>query len=117
RHAETPQGPCGRTSVPDRDPTHGVHSESHCSALVKASTGGHLMSDSSPATPSTAPATTTVIAAELIGTFWLVLGGCGTAVFAAVQIATADTGDVPVGVGYLGVAIAFGLTVLTGAYA
>ncbi|MVZ89144.1 aquaporin Z [Microbacter sp. ANSKLAB05] len=75
------------------------------------------MSDSSPATPSTAPATTAVIAAELIGTFWLVLGGCGTAVFAAVQIATADTGDVPVGVGYLGVAIAFGLTVLTGAYA
>lgn len=75
------------------------------------------MSDSSPATPSTAPATAAVIAAELIGTFWLVLGGCGTAVFAAVQIATADTGDVPVGVGYLGVAIAFGLTVLTGAYA
>lgn len=75
------------------------------------------MSDSSPATPSTAPAITAVIAAELIGTFWLVLGGCGTAVFAAVQIATADTGDVPVGVGYLGVAIAFGLTVLTGAYA
>ncbi|KAA0920047.1 aquaporin Z [Dietzia sp. ANT_WB102] len=53
----------------------------------------------------------------MIGTFWLVLGGCGTAVFAAVQVATADTGDVPVGVGYLGVALAFGLTVLTGAYA
>ncbi|WP_314034760.1 aquaporin Z [Dietzia sp. CH92] len=53
----------------------------------------------------------------MIGTFWLVLGGCGTAVFAAVQVATADTGDVPVGVGYLGVSLAFGLTVLTGAYA
>lgn len=87
------------------------------------------MSDSSPRTPSapspgtpsdTSPGTpsgTAVIAAEVIGTFWLVLGGCGTAVFAAVQVATADTGDVPVGVGYLGVSLAFGLTVLTGVYA
>jgi len=47
--------------------------------------------------------------AELIGTFWLVLGGCGAATFAAA---------VPeVGIGYLGVAFAFGLTVLTMAYA
>lgn len=53
----------------------------------------------------------------MIGTFWLVLGGCGTAVFAAIQVATADAGDVPVGVGYLGVSLAFSLTVLTGAYA
>ena len=68
-------------------------------------------------TPTSAPSMTAVIAAEAVGTFWLVLGGCGTAVFAAVQVATADTGDVPVGVGYLGVALAFGLTVLTGAYA
>ncbi|WP_347238117.1 MULTISPECIES: aquaporin Z [unclassified Dietzia] len=79
------------------------------------------MSDTSPSTPtdtSTAtPSGTAVIAAEMIGTFWLVLGGCGTAVFAAVQVATADTGDVPVGVGYLGVSLAFGLTVLTGVYA
>lgn len=79
------------------------------------------MSDTSPSTPPDAsPATppgTAVIAAEMIGTFWLVLGGCGTAVFAAVQVATADTGDVPVGVGYLGVSLAFGLTVLTGVYA
>ncbi len=66
---------------------------------------------------SSSPSTTAVVAAELIGTFWLVLGGCGTAVFAAVQIAAADTMDVAVGVGYLGVALAFGLTVLTGAYA
>ena len=79
---------------------------------------------SSPATasapaPAPSPSIVAVIAAEAIGTFWLVLGGCGTAVFAAVQVATADTGDVdiPVGVGYLGVAIAFGLSVLTGAYA
>jgi aquaporin Z len=49
------------------------------------------------------------IAAELIGTFWLVLGGCGAAVLAA--------GVPEVGIGYAGVALAFGLTVLTGAYA
>lgn len=75
------------------------------------------MSDTPTSTPVRAPSRTAVIAAELIGTFWLVLGGCGTAVFAAIQVATADTGDVAVGVGYLGVSLAFGLTVLTGAYA
>ncbi|RYZ93823.1 MAG: aquaporin, partial [Moraxellaceae bacterium] len=48
-------------------------------------------------------------AAELIGTFWLVLGGCGSAVLAA-----AFPG---VGIGLLGVSLAFGLTVLTMAYA
>jgi len=48
-------------------------------------------------------------AAELIGTFWLVLGGCGSAVLAA---AFPD-----VGIGLLGVALAFGLTVVTMAYA
>jgi len=47
--------------------------------------------------------------AEFIGTFWLVLGGCGSAVLAA---AFPD-----VGIGLLGVAFAFGLTVLTMAYA
>lgn len=47
--------------------------------------------------------------AEFIGTFWLVFGGCGSAVLAAA---------VPtLGIGYLGVALAFGLTVLTMAYA
>jgi aquaporin Z len=47
--------------------------------------------------------------AEFVGTFWLVFGGCGTAVLAAA---------VPeLGVGFLGVALAFGLTVLTMAYA
>ena len=66
---------------------------------------------------STRPSTTAVVAAEVIGTFWLVLGGCGTAVFAAVQMTQANNTDIAVGVGYLGVAIAFGLTVLTGAYA
>ncbi len=48
-------------------------------------------------------------AAEFVGTFWLVLGGCGSAVLAA---AFPD-----VGIGLLGVALAFGLTVLTMAYA
>jgi aquaporin Z len=49
------------------------------------------------------------LAAELLGTGWLVLGGCGAAVFAAAFPAT--------GIGFLGVALAFGLTVLTMAYA
>jgi len=47
--------------------------------------------------------------AELIGTFWLVFGGCGSAILAA-RFGT-------VGIGMLGVALAFGLTVLTMAYA
>jgi len=47
--------------------------------------------------------------AEFLGTFWLVLGGCGSAVIAAVFPG--------VGIGLLGVALAFGLTVLTMAYA
>jgi aquaporin Z len=51
--------------------------------------------------------------AELIGTFWLVLGGCGSAALAAVFMA--GTNDI--GIGLLGVSLAFGLTVLTMAYA
>src|SRR5512146_3353126 len=47
--------------------------------------------------------------AEFFGTFWLVLGGCGSAVIAAAFP--------NVGIGLLGVALAFGLTVLTMAYA
>ncbi len=54
------------------------------------------------------------IAAELFGTFWLVLGGCGSAVFAAAFV-SADA--VSLGIGFLGVALAFGLTVLTAVYA
>jgi aquaporin Z len=49
------------------------------------------------------------LAAEFIGTFWLVLGGCGSAVISAAFP--------QVGIGLLGVAFAFGLTVLTMAYA
>ena len=47
--------------------------------------------------------------AEFLGTFWLVLGGCGSAIFAATFP--------ELGIGFAGVALAFGLTVLTGAYA
>ena len=49
---------------------------------------------------------TTKLAAEFLGTFWLVLGGCGSAVLAATFPG--------VGIGLLGVSLAFGLTVLTG---
>ena len=52
-------------------------------------------------------------AAEFLGTFWLVLGGCGSAVLAAIFL----NAGVSVGIGHLGVALAFGLTVLTMAYA
>jgi len=52
--------------------------------------------------------------AEFIGTFWLVFGGTGSAVFAAVFLTDSH---VPVGIGFAGVALAFGLTVLTMAYA
>ncbi|MGO2143605.1 MAG: aquaporin Z [Serratia bockelmannii] len=51
----------------------------------------------------------TKLMAEMTGTFWLVLGGCGSAVLAA--------GFPELGIGFAGVAIAFGLAVLTGAYA
>lgn len=57
--------------------------------------------------------TTRKFVAEFIGTFWLVLGGCGSAVLAA---KFGGAGN-PLGIGFLGVALAFGLTVLTGAYA
>lgn len=49
------------------------------------------------------------LSSEFLGTFWLVLGGCGSAVLAGAFPA--------LGIGFLGVSLAFGLTVLTGAYA
>ena len=49
------------------------------------------------------------LTAEFLGTFWLVFGGCGSAVLAA--------GIPELGIGYAGVSLAFGLTVLTMAYA
>ena len=55
-------------------------------------------------------------AAELLGTAWLVFGGCGSAVLAA-KFLTPDNANVNLGIGFVGVALAFGLTVLTMAYA
>ena len=49
------------------------------------------------------------LSSEFLGTFWLVLGGCGSAVLAAMFPL--------LGIGFVGVSLAFGLTVLTGAYA
>jgi aquaporin Z len=54
--------------------------------------------------------------AEFFGTAWLVFGGCGSAVLAAKYITT-DATPFNLGIGFVGVALAFGLTVLTMAYA
>jgi aquaporin Z len=62
----------------------------------------------------TAPTMFHRLAAEMIGTFWLVFGGCGSAVFTTTMFLPEG---LSVGIGLLGVAIAFGLTVLTGVYA
>jgi aquaporin Z len=55
--------------------------------------------------------------AEAIGTFWLVFGGCGSAVLAAAFPGSLDSSTVNLGIGFVGVSFAFGLTVLTMAYA
>ena len=67
--------------------------------------------------------------AEFLGTFILVLGGCGSAIFAAKALANSSRsvdiggaslkldGIFNLGIGYLGVSLAFGLTVVVGAYA
>jgi len=57
------------------------------------------------------------LTAEFFGTFWLVFGGCGSAVLAAKFIATEGATPINLGIGLVGVALAFGLTVLTMAYA
>jgi aquaporin Z len=54
-------------------------------------------------------------AAEFFGTFWLVFGGCGSAVLAA-SFPTGEPGAGHLGIGFLGVAFAFGLTLLTMAF-
>ncbi|XZE18322.1 aquaporin Z [Pirellulaceae bacterium SH449] len=55
--------------------------------------------------------------AEGIGTFWLVFGGCGSAVLSAMFAASIESSSVNLGIGFVGVSLAFGLTVLTMAYA
>ena len=54
--------------------------------------------------------------AEFLGTFWLVLGGCGSAVLAAKVITPEANTPINIGIGLVGVSLAFGLTVLTMAY-
>ena len=55
--------------------------------------------------------------AEFFGTFWLTFGGCGSAVLAAKFLTTQGSTPINLGIGLVGVALAFGLTVLTMAYA
>jgi aquaporin Z len=55
--------------------------------------------------------------AEILGTFWLVFGGCGSAVLAAKFIANEGATPINLGIGLVGVSLAFGLTVLTMAFA
>jgi len=55
--------------------------------------------------------------AEFLGTFWLVLGGCGSAVLSAKFLLTEGMTPINLGIGLVGVSLAFGLTVLTMAYA
>ena len=55
--------------------------------------------------------------AEFFGTFWLTFGGCGSAVLSAKFLATEGATPINLGIGLVGVALAFGLTVLTMAYA
>lgn len=66
-----------------------------------------------PAVPDAGPALASKLGAEALGTFVLVFGGVGTALFAASFPNAANT----LGVGLLGVSLAFGLTVVAGAYA
>ena len=67
----------------------------------------------------TTPTMAQRLGAELLGTFWLVFGGCGSAVFAAVFLAPNVVAgqSIQLGIGFVGVALAFGLTVMTMAYA
>ncbi len=69
--------------------------------------------DGASAPPMAVP-TSRRLGAEFLGTFWLVFGGCGSAVLAA---NFPDAQNNSLGIGFVGVALAFGLTVLTMAYA
>lgn len=57
------------------------------------------------------------LVAEFFGTFWLVFGGCGSAVLAAAFFAIESQTPINLGIGLVGVSLAFGLTVMTMAYA
>ena len=65
------------------------------------------------------PALSSRLRAEALGAFWLVFGGCGSAVFSAKYLAPNVVAgqSVQLGIGFLGVALAFGLSVMTMAYA
>ena len=67
----------------------------------------------------TTPKMSQRLGAEFLGTFWLVFGGCGAAIFAAGFVAPNVVAgqSIHLGIGFVGVALAFGLTVLTMAYA
>jgi aquaporin Z len=67
----------------------------------------------------TSPTMVQRLGAEFLGTFWLVFGGCGSAIFAALFLVPNVVAgqSVQAGIGFLGVALAFGLTVVTMAYA
>lgn len=64
--------------------------------------------------PPPSPSLASRLAAEFLGTFVLVFGGCGSAILAAVYLSPDGT---QLGIGFVGVALAFGLAVLTMAYA
>ncbi|QEE60254.1 aquaporin Z [Salinibacterium sp. dk2585] len=68
-----------------------------------------------PSPSSRGPSTLAALVAEFLGTFLLVLGGVGSAVFAA-TFGLSENGT-PLGIGFAGVSLAFGLTVVAGAYA
>lgn len=92
------------TSTPTPTPTPApTPAETPTPAPAETRTGPATGAATDPATP-VPPTGNSRLAAEALGTFWLVLGGCGTVIFAG-------------GVDRVGVALAFGLTVLTGAYA
>ena len=57
------------------------------------------------------------LGAEFFGTFWLTFGGCGSAVLAAAVFIKEGASPINIGIGLVGVSLAFGLTVLTMAYA